>query len=44
MLSSPPLAGQPPAPGYPTVMHSGCASGNSLNALPEFLVIEGADR
>ena len=47
MLSCPLLAGQPlyyPID-YPAVMYSGCASGNSLNALPDFaLVIEGVHR
>ena len=41
MLSSPPLVGQPLAP---AVMGSVCARGNSLNVLPDFLVIEGAHR
>ena len=45
MLSSPPLAGrQPLAPDYPSAMYSVCASGNSLNVLPDFWVIEGAHR
>ena len=44
MLSSPPLVGQPLAPDYPAVMCSVCARGNSLNALPDFLGIEGAHR
>ena len=46
MLSSPPLAGQPLYyPDYLIVMYSVCASGSSLNSLPDVsLVIEGEHR
>ena len=37
MLSGPPLVGQPLAPAMM------CLCSNSLNVLPDFLVIEGAE-